>query len=265
MPLRVLITGSGGIVGRHVVRAFQDTVPDAEILRNTADLTDLAATTRFVEDAGWIDLVLHLAALVPVAEVQANPARAYCVNVGGTANLLSALADTAARVLLVSSSHVYASKAEPIVESDPTVPVSLYGQTKLMAEQAATQICEATGRSLCLARLFSIHDPRQTGSYLRPTLERRFAEMRPDTPFELFGAGSLRDFLPAQDAARLLVKLALTGAEGAVNVASGTAITVADFARSLAPVPLDIRPKGQDDILKADVTRLRAILGENNA
>ncbi|TNJ40582.1 NAD(P)-dependent oxidoreductase [Phaeobacter sp. B1627] len=263
--MRVLLTGSGGIVGKHAKRALAELAPDAEVLCNTADLTDLAATTRMVEDLGRIDLVIHLAALVPVAEVRSNPARAFAVNVGGTMNLLSALTDNAARFLLCSSSHVYASKDDAIGECDPTVPVSVYGQTKLLAERAADQICSATGRSLCRARLFSIHDPQQTGSYLRPTLQRRFAEADPEAEFELYGAGSVRDFLTAQEAARLLVQLALSGADGVVNVASGQAITVADFARELAPFPLKIRPLGQNDTLKADVTRLRAILGEYHA
>lgn len=264
MSQRIFITGSGGIVGRHALRALARYAPEAEILRNRADLTDLAAISTLIDGVGEIDLVIHLAALVPVAEVKENPARAFSVNVGGTVNLLSALSGHPARFTLCSSSHVYASQPHPLREDDRTEPVSLYGRTKLMAEQAATQICAATERSLCTARLFSIHDPEQTGSYLRPTLERRFAETPPNAPFELFGAGSLRDFLPASEAADLIVRLALSTAEGPVNVASGQSQTVAEFAQALAPHPLNIRPMGQNDTLEADVSRLNAILGETH-
>ncbi|UTS79126.1 NAD-dependent epimerase/dehydratase family protein [Phaeobacter piscinae] len=262
MLRRVFLTGSGGIVGRHALRALEALAPDAEVLRNTADLTNPGEISQAIEEAGPIDLVVHLAAMVPVKSVQANPGAAFAVNAGGTINLLAALDGSAARMLLCSSSHVYASKETPLRETDATEPVSLYGKTKLMSEQAAQQICAVTGRSLCIARLFSIHDPDQTGSYLRPTLEQRFATHAPETPFELYGARSRRDFLPASDAARLITKLALSNAEGPVNVASGHAMTVADFAQSIAPFPLNIRPVGQNDTLEADVTRLRAILGE---
>ncbi|MFS4581940.1 NAD-dependent epimerase/dehydratase family protein [Phaeobacter sp. C3_T13_0] len=264
MQNRIFITGSGGIVGRHVLNALSDMAPEADVLRNTADLTDPVATANMIDAAGPIDLVIHLAAIVPVKDVTARPDRAFAVNVGGTINLLSALADSDARLLLCSSSHVYASKAGPICETDETEPLSIYGQTKRLAEVAAQQICSATGRSVCMARLFSIHDPDQIGSFLRPTLERRFSGMSPEATFDLHGAGSLRDFLSAEEAARLLVRLALSEAEGPVNVASGRAMSVAEFAQSLAPFPLNIRPMGQNDTLEADVTRLLTILGESH-
>lgn len=277
---RVYVTGSGGIVGRHLCAVLQEVAPGWEILRNTADLTDLAATTRALKAAGPLDLVIHLAALVPVDAVLADPARGYAVNVGGTVNLLAALAqsedgDTAiqpeigravprARLLCCSSGHVYASQPDPIRETDRTEPVSVYGKSKLLAEQAAREICQDTGRVLCVPRLFSIHDPDQLGSYLRPSLERRLAKADPSAPFELHGAESLRDFLTAEQAARILVRLALGGAEGVVNVGSGTPQRVADFAQSLASFPLNIKSIGTPNTLVPDVSRLRALIGENH-
>ncbi|NSY38419.1 NAD(P)-dependent oxidoreductase [Leisingera sp. ANG59] len=265
MAAKIYITGSGGIVGRHALKAVAELAPGADVIRNTADLTDLSETAAAIAAAGPLDLVIHLAAMVPVAQVNADPARAYAVNAGGTMNLLSALAGSPARMLLCSSSHVYASQDAPIPETAETTPVTVYGQSKLMAEQAALEICAAAGRSLCIGRLFSIHDPEQTGSYLRPSLEKRFAGADPEAAFELYGAEGLRDFLTARDAARYLVRLALSDAEGVVNVASGKPVTVAGFAQSLAPFPLKITPLGQSNNLVADVSRLREILGECNA
>lgn len=264
MTERIYITGSGGIVGRHALRALAELAPQAEMIRNTADLTSLSAAAAAVKEAGPLDLVIHLAAMVPVAEVKADPARAYAVNAGGTMNLLAALAGSSARLLLCSSSHVYSSQYAPICETADTKPVSLYGQSKLMAEHAARDICAASGRSLCIARLFSIHDPEQTGSYLRPSLERRFAGVDPEEEFELYGAEGLRDFLTAEEAARYLVRLALSDAEGVVNVASGRPVTVAGFAQSLSPFPLKIKPLGESTNLVADVSRLQELLGECN-
>ncbi|MBT8155983.1 NAD(P)-dependent oxidoreductase [Epibacterium ulvae] len=277
---RVFVTGSGGILGQHVCARLQEIAPGWEILRNTADLTDLTATTKELLAAGPLDLVIHLAALVPVDAVLADPAKGFAVNVGGTINLLAALAhcedggkagqsttdDSAprARLLCCSSGHVYASHPSPICETDPTDPISVYGKSKLLAEQAAREICEDTGRHLCVPRLFSIHDPQQQGSFLRPTLERRLADADPEAPFELNGADSLRDFLTAETAAQILVDLALSEAEGVVNVGSGTPQRVADFAQSLAPFPLNIKSTGTPNNLVPDVSRLRTLIGENN-
>lgn len=269
-PERIFLTGSNGIVGRHVATALRAQHPQCDLICNTADLTNLTETTETLKAAGPLDLIIHLAALVPVDDVINNPALGYAVNAGGTINLLSALASceretgVSARMLYCSSSHVYAPQAEPIREDAPTTPTSVYGKTKLMGEEAARSICSETERSLCVARLFSIHDPAQTGSYLRPALTKRFADADPAKVFELYGAGSLRDFLPAKTAAQHLVDLAFSSFNGVVNVGSGKAQTVAEFAQSLAPFPLNIKPIGTDNALVPDVSLLKSLLGEVN-
>jgi len=262
MSTRIFVTGSGGILGRHVLNALRSRAPEADIIRNDADLTNLSDITSSIESAGPLDLVIHLAALVPVDEVSTDPARGYAVNAAGTINLLAALSKSPARILYCSSGHVYASKASAIDEADATEPVSIYGKSKLLGEEASRQICSETGRSFCVARLFSIHDPAQKGSYLRPSLERRLASEDLDDPFELYGAESIRDFLTAEDAAHLLVRLSLSTAEGIVNVGSGCPMTVAEFAQWLAPRSLNIRHLGTSNSLVPNVARLNEILGD---
>ncbi len=270
MSLRIYITGSGGVLGRHVCSTLTERLPRCVLVGNSADLTNLTETRDALCAAGPLDLVIHLAALVPVEEVIADPARGYAVNAAGTINLLAALAEAEketghrARLLFCSTGHVYRAQNRPIREDDPTDPISLYGKTKLLGEQAARAICFETGRSLCVTRLFSMHDPAQQGSYLRPTLERRLRDWDPSTPFDLYGAGSQRDFLTAKAAANQLVRLALSQAEGIVNLGSGQPQTVAEFAQSLSDVPLNIKPKGTDNNLVPDVTRLHEILGDLN-
>ncbi|MEP0191869.1 MAG: NAD(P)-dependent oxidoreductase [Erythrobacter sp.] len=259
---RVLVTGSGGILGRHVCNSIAKIAPDAEVLRNRAELTDFSAVKDHIQSLGELDLVLHLAAMVPTSDVDADPARAFAVNVGGTINVLTSLNKSSAKLVLCSSSHVYASSPDPLSEGDLTVPISTYGKSKLLAENAAQEICAATDRPLTVARLFSIHDPAQTGSYLRPSLERKIAQADRSVPFELFGADSVRDFLPAAKAAEILVRLALSDENGVVNVASGTPVRVSEFAQSLAPFPLEIKSMGDANCLIANVSRLRSILGE---
>lgn len=263
--MRVFVTGLGGTVGRNVARAVAQLAPGTDLVGNRADLTDARAIREEVAEAGPIDRVIHLAAVVPVADVLADPARAFAVNVGGTINLLWALSDQPAHFLHCSTSHVYAASPQPIVETAALAPSSLYGKSKMLAEMAVAELCEAQGRPHCIARLFSIHDPAQTGTFLRPAIERRLAEADLDAPFPLPGAQSERDFLTAAEAARLLLRLSLLTATGRVNVGSGKATTIADFVQSLSDRRVDIRPEGPADRLIADITKLEQILGEHDA
>ncbi|WP_313197884.1 NAD-dependent epimerase/dehydratase family protein [Rhizobium sp.] len=261
--MRILVTGAGGILGRHVISHLARLSPDAEVIINKVDLTSLDAV-RAQYAAAAVDKIIHLAALVPVASVKADPARAYAVNVGGTINLLSALEGQKASFVFCSSSHIYAPSAEPICEEAEKTPASLYGRTKWQAESVAADICDATGRAFLATRLFSIHDPAQTGSFLRPSIERRLANEDLTQPFDLPGGDSIRDFLPAEKAAEYVVRLALSSATGPVNVASGNCTTIRDFVQGLSPHPLEIRATGSADTLVANISRLRQILGDLN-
>ncbi|WP_431320263.1 NAD-dependent epimerase/dehydratase family protein [Rhizobium sp. YTU87027] len=262
--MRVLITGAGGILGRHVVRHFARLSPGADVITNKVDLTNLDATRTAIAALEPIDKVIHLAALASVASVKANPASAYAVNVGGTINLLSALEGRAASFLYCSSSHIYAPSNLPISEDAAKAPSSFYGRTKWVGESVAADICEASDRAFCAARVFSIHDPAQTGSFLRPSIERRLVEEDLSQPFQLPGGDSIRDFLPAEEAAKLIVRLALSSASGPVNVGSGRGTTIRDFVQGFSPRPLDIRATGGSDTLVADISRLRQLLGDSD-
>ena len=77
MVLRVLVTGSGGIVGSHVVNALQSRGEPIEIVCFYGDLTDSANTKAFIKEAGKLDTVIHLAAKVAVDKVKKDPSNAY--------------------------------------------------------------------------------------------------------------------------------------------------------------------------------------------
>ena len=256
---RIMITGASGILGRHVVSCLRLRLPDAELITFKGDLTEPDNVHRQVGSLTDLDALIHLAAIVPVRKVEQDPARAYSVNAGGTIQLLGAVVEAGLRpfVFHCSTGHVYAPSGEPLNESAPTAPHSLYGRTKWMGETAAMDICTAAPIPLCVGRLFSIHDPAQTGDYLRPTMERRLKTENLDEPFHLHGADSVRDFLPASHAAELIVRLCLARAEGIVNIGSGNGTRIRDFVQSLSERPLNIVPRGQPNQLVADVSLMR--------
>ena len=264
-PTRVLITGSSGMLGKRLCAAIKEKHPSTEILVCKIDLTKSDEVERFLNSLPKIDTIFHLAALVPVEEVNQNPSKGFLVNVGGTLNLLSFLKNKKPKIIFASSSHVYGSKNGPLSECDPLNPISLYGRTKVIAEDLVKSMSNALGLDYLVARIFSMHDETQTGSFLRPNLERRFKDAESETPFTLEGGNSRRDFTSAKEVASLLVKLAWSDAQGVVNVASGKPQTVAEFAQSLSPKTLNIIPTGGTNNLYADTTRLEELVSAANA
>ena len=138
MTLRWLITGAAGMVGtdvRHELEARGEDV--IAITKADLDITDAAAVNAAVRDARP-SIVVNCAAYTKVDDAEANEAIANAVN--GTAVEVLASAANAVDALLVhiSTDFVFdGRKRTPYEIDDPPTPLSAYGRSKLMGEEAA--------------------------------------------------------------------------------------------------------------------------------
>lgn len=261
--MRIGLTGSRGILGRIAVKQLIARGHEASCF--AGDVCDLPALRSWAVESN-VDAVLHFAAMVPTHAVQADPARAFRVNVGGTANLVTALADCPRKPWLfyASSSHVYRPQSEPLREDASVSPINPYGLSKRMGEQVVEASCGPAGLPWCVGRIFSFYHPEQTGSFLYPTLRRRFEVEDLSQPFPLHGMDDVRDLSPAEELVASIVGLAERHDVGTVNIGSGRGTRIADFVQALASRPLRIIPAstGAPTSLVADITRLRQLAGQ---
>jgi dTDP-4-dehydrorhamnose reductase len=154
-PLRVLVTGAGGQLGRDLVDAFSGRVPQGGVRcalvgapgpRRVAPaavvglthaelpVDDRALVLEAVEELAP-DVVVHAAAYTAVDQAEAEPARAFAVNALGTRHVAEACARRGARLVYVSTDYVFSgSSPVPYLEWDRPDPVSVYGRSKLGGE-----------------------------------------------------------------------------------------------------------------------------------
>jgi dTDP-4-dehydrorhamnose reductase len=137
MTMRVLVLGSGGMLGRAVVRDAARLGHDVVALAHAdLDITDAEHVARVVAAASP-RAVVNCAAFTDVDGAETNEARALRVNGDGAGNVARAAAEAGARVVHVSTDYVFdGRKREPWVESDPVAPLQAYGRTKLAGEEA---------------------------------------------------------------------------------------------------------------------------------
>ena len=158
---RAFVTGGTGFVGfnlvaelrahgwavrslvRNPARAAELTALGAELCKGS--LQDPAALARAVVD---VDVVFHVAGRVAALKRQ----EFYLDNVAGTRAMLQACAgcDRPPTVVMVSSLAAGGPSlpGTPRRESDPDVPVSAYGTSKLAGEQAAREFANRVPLSI---------------------------------------------------------------------------------------------------------------------
>jgi UDP-glucose 4-epimerase len=262
---QVALTGHRGVLGSLLAERLA--AGGAQVSTFPGDINDAGAL------AGWLAPlrarhVFHLAALVPVERVEADPLGAYQANAIGTFNLCRAviLRRQPAWVFQCSTSHVYASAAgsASLPEWSPTAPATWYGATKLAAERMATELLGKADIALCIGRVFSYTHARQQPPYLVPSLRERIAALPDGGVLEVRNPSAIRDLLDASHVVDAILWLALAQARGIVNIGSGQGRSVRGIALELAAAAGRRITVAGEDVdsggLVADTTRLRSLL-----
>jgi len=134
--MRIAITGAAGLFGHGLVAAFSTRHEVFPLTRAEADITDADAIRALLERVRP-DLVVHPAGIPDLDRCEADPANAFLVNYQGTRNVADASRHVGAGLVHISTDAVFDGRnSTPYVETDPTAPITVYGRTKLQAEQA---------------------------------------------------------------------------------------------------------------------------------
>lgn len=136
--MRVAVTGAGGQLGSDLVAwctaAGDDVVALDHATLDVADRDGVMASLCSTAP----DVVVHAAAWTAVDACEADRDRAFAVNALGTRWVAEASARVGAHLCVISTDYVFdGSKVGGYVEWDRPDPRSVYGSSKLAAEQEA--------------------------------------------------------------------------------------------------------------------------------
>ena len=286
--LRVLVTGGAGFIGSHLVKALVKAGHQVRVLDNLStgsieNLTDVLDAIELVRgdvrDYGAIeyvvrgvDAVIHLAALIDVAESVERPDLYFDVNVRGTYNVAKASRNVNTFVF-ASSSAVYGEPIKvPIPEDHPLIPKSPYAASKVSGEAFVQAFANQYGFRPVILRLFNVYGPKQSRAYAGVIIEfiRRVSRGEPPV---IFGDGEqTRDFIHVSDVVEaIMLSFRNEEARGVFNIGSGEGITINHLAslilklmgrENLKPIYAQSRP-GDIRNSVADITKAKRKLGFN--
>ncbi len=134
--MRMVVTGKAGQVARSLIeRGDRSEIEVIAVGRPELDLADIASIHRALESARP-DIIVSAAAYTAVDLAESQREQAFAVNATGAKAVALAARNLGVPIIHLSTDYVFdGSKVHPWLESDPTGPLSVYGQSKLLGER----------------------------------------------------------------------------------------------------------------------------------
>lgn len=246
---RVVITGAGGFVGRHLLAALFDMGCEPRIIRSRAyDLRMQEDVARMFSDVGKVDVLFHLAAHVGgIGANQKHPASMYADNVRMDANLIDLATHTGVKCFVGMGSVCAYPKLAPIPfkETDlwngyPEETNAAYGIAKrgmLACLQAYGAEYGLNWRYALSTNLYGPGDNYEESGHVIAHLIKKFSEaaQAESDSVTLWGTGeATRDFLYVTDVVSGLMRLAEQDDFSHVNLGSGREVSIKTLATIIA-------------------------------
>lgn len=279
---RILLTGGAGFIGSQVARLLvKEGHQVFAILRPDVDrwrLTDIESELHFIEGdlsslaflrpqlvAARPEICLHLAWRGWLGQAEAIE---NLSSLSVSLHLLRMMPDiSCGRFVNVGTCFEYDLTAGPLAETTPLRPKELYGTCKKSLFEATQQFAVFSGMSVATPRVFYSYGPFEDIRRLVPSIALSLIGGR---PADVTAGGQVRDYLHVEDVASAIWRVAASDVTGAVNIASGKPVTIAEIASRVGEllgkaelVRLGALPyrQGEPMQIMADVTTLRDRLG----
>ena len=179
MVKNILITGGAGYIGSHVTEILLKKYKKVFLLDNLSTghrkLINKKAKffkldihrkdkVRKIIKKNKIDSIIHLAANLIIGEGQRKPKKYYKNNVLGTKNLLEACKDTSVKNFIFSSTAaIYKEGQYKVSEKSIIKPKSVYGKTKIKAENLIRNFTKKNKINYGILRYFNIAGSSPSG------------------------------------------------------------------------------------------------------
>lgn len=142
---KILVTGSSGYIGSHLCKLLSDNyiVHGLDLIKPNVEVSEFFSEDirNFKNSYENYDAVVHLAALVKVAESELIPSVYYTTNLNGTLNVLDNI---------TTSNFIFASTGVAEFVNNP------YGISKRAAEDCVKEFCLSSKTAYTIFRFYNV-------------------------------------------------------------------------------------------------------------
>jgi dTDP-4-dehydrorhamnose reductase len=233
--MRILVTGSSGLLGSkvvslalkrgHTVFSAYNEHPMETGIALKLDLTDAEGVKEAIRRIKP-DVVIHTAAYTNVDGCEENRDLAWRVNAEACKHIAASSAEVSAHLVYVSTDYVFDGEKGFYSEEDAPNPINYYGYTKLVGEEFVKQYA----KSWCIARTSVIYGwgglKLNFATWLMENLERR-SEVK--VLVDQYVSPTLNTNL-----AKMLIEIAEKGLCGIFHTAGASRVSRYEFSKMLA-------------------------------
>ena len=303
IKMNILVTGGAGYIGSHTVKELLKRGHSTIVIDNlsTGHRESIPAEVLFVKgNVGEteilenvfsnhnIDIVIHFAGSIDVAESTRNPSKYFHNNTSNTLSLLTAMSKYNVKKIICSSTAAVYGKPQqiPIDENHAKNPHNSYGLSKLMAEQVLDAFEKAHDLKYVILRYFNAAGADESGelgenhqpeTHLIPLAIKASLGLREGitifgNDYQTKDGTCIRDYIHVTDLAEAHILamdyLVRENDSNTFNLGSGEGYSVREIIKAVeevAQIQLKIseenRRQGDPGILVASYKKAESILG----
>jgi NAD dependent epimerase/dehydratase len=284
---KILVTGSDGFIGSHLVEAlldkgcqvrafvfynsfnswgWLDTFPKEKLSKLDIFAGDIRDPNGVKKAVKGMDIIFHLAALIAIPFSYQSPDSYVDTNIKGTLNILQSARDTSCnRVMITSTSEVYGTAQYiPIDERHPLQGQSPYSATKIGADRIAESFYCSFDTPITIVRPFNTYGPRQSARAIIPTIITQL--LSGSTEIKLGNIHPTRDFNFVRDIVKGFIAIAESQATigEEINIASGQEISIGQLAREIIEqINPAARILSENKRMRPEKSEVERLLGSN--
>lgn len=253
---KVVLTGSTGFIGKEAIEPLQEAGFEVYCLTSkNCDLFDYGNVDRFFSQIKP-EYLLHFA-WITGGDYLSNPINHDYVD--ASMNMLKVFKKYGGkRAVYAGTCFEYAFKDEPLKETDPLDPKTLYAQCKVELNEKASQYCKNNGISFGWGRIFYVYGHNEKVGRLTQSI---ITNLKNNNNMVIKYGQLTKDYMYSKEIAEAFVCFINSKEDGPLNICTGKGISLRNYVTTIGNILGKVEYL---DIHEEDTSQPKYIIGNND-